>query len=226
MAGPAHKNRNDQFVDAREQLIREIKAQVKKFGTGDGDTELIPDVLDVLRRVPREQFVPMMELADAYANAPLPIGHRQTISQPLIVALMTHHLRLEPYHRVLEIGTGSGYQTAVLAEIASDIVTIENLPPLAEAAKITLTSLGYSDIHFIEGDGRSGAPDHAPFDRIIVTAAAETLPDSLIEQLTPNGRLVAPIGQKGKQQMIVLEKSTEGQFCQQVLFPVVFVPLT
>ncbi|MGI9505261.1 MAG: protein-L-isoaspartate(D-aspartate) O-methyltransferase, partial [Geminicoccaceae bacterium] len=176
--------------------------------------------------IPRETFVPDMERADAYANTPLPIGHGQTISQPLIVALMTHHLRLEPSHRVLEIGTGSGYQTAMLAAIASDIVTIENVAPLAEAAKATLAALGYQGIHFIRGDGRSGAPDQAPFDRIIVTAAAEAIPVPLIEQLAPRGKLVAPIGRKGKQELIILEKSSTGQISQKRLFPVAFVPLT
>lgn len=216
----------DGFAARKEALIREIEAQVKTFGTGDGDVMLDPKVLAALRRVPREAFVPDMERADAYANRPVPIGHGQTISQPLIVALMTHHLSLKPGHRVLEIGTGSGYQTAVLAEIARDIVTIENVAPLAEAAKSTLNSLGYQGIHFIEGDGRLGAPDQAPFDRIIVTAAAEAIPVPLIEQLAPKGRLVAPIGRKGRQEMIILEKSSAGQVSQMRLFPVAFVPLT
>ena len=210
----------------KEALIREIEAQVKEFGTGDGDAMLASDVLSALRRVPRETFVPDMERAHAYANAPLPIGHGQTISQPLIVALMTHHLHLRPAHRLLEIGTGSGYQTAVLAEITRDIVTIENVPPLAEAAKATLTGLGYEGIHFMGGDGRAGAPDRAPFDRIIVAAAAEAIPVPLIEQLAPKGRLVAPVGRKGRQEMIILQKSESGQVSQKSLFPVAFVPLT
>jgi len=216
----------DGFAARKEALIRKIEAQVKTFGTGDGDVELDPKVLAALARIPREIFVPDMERADAYANTPLPIGHGQTISQPLIVALMTHHLRLEPSHRVLEIGTGSGYQTAMLAAIASDIVTIENVAPLAEAAKATLTALGYQGIHFIRGDGRAGAPDQAPFDRIIVTAAAEAIPVPLIEQLAPKGRLVAPIGLKGAQEMILLDKSETGRLHQKKLFPVSFVPLT
>lgn len=217
---------NNEPAAEREALVREIETQVKTLGTGDGDAMLDPKVLAALRHIPREAFVPDMERADAYANRPVPIGHAQTISQPLIVALMTHHLRLKPAYRVLEIGTGSGYQTAVLAEISSDVVTIENVAPLAEAAQATLIRLGYQSIRFIGGDGRAGAPDQAPFDRIIVTAAAEAIPVPLIEQLAPKGRLVAPIGRKGEQEMIVLHKSSAGTVSQKRLFPVAFVPLT
>jgi protein-L-isoaspartate(D-aspartate) O-methyltransferase len=216
---------SDAFTELRVSLIREIEDQVKRVGTGDGDFALDPRVLAALGRVPREHFVPMMEKAEAYANAPLPIGHGQTISQPLIVALMTHHLRLDPSHRVLEIGTGSGYQTAVLAEIVHDIVTIESVPALAKTARTTLEGLGYQGIQFIEGDGRLGSPDHAPFDRILVTAAAKTLPTPLIDQLAPDGRLVAPVGEPGDQKLVLLTKLENGQVREKNLFPVQFVPL-
>ncbi|MDH3662262.1 MAG: protein-L-isoaspartate(D-aspartate) O-methyltransferase [Alphaproteobacteria bacterium] len=218
--------RKDSFAAAREKLIREIETLVAKFGTGDGDFVLDAKVLDALGKVPREKFVPAMEKASAYANQPLPIGHRQTISQPLIVAMMTHHLKIEPSNRVLEIGTGSGYQTAVLAELASDIVTIENVSPLARMAKAALEELGYHSIRFIEGDGRRGAPGHAPFDRILITAAANALPETLLEQLALGGRLVAPVGKRGTQQLILATKSSEGKISQRQLFPVAFVPLT
>lgn len=214
------------FAVAREALVREIEVQVKEFGTGDGDVALDPKVLAALRNVPREKFVPDMERADAYANVPLPIGHRQTISQPLIVAMMTHHLQLERWHRVLEIGTGSGYQTAVLAELADRIVTVETVQPLAEAAKAKLEKLGLGEIRFIQGDGSKGAPEHAPFDRIIVTAAGRTMPEALIRQLAPNGRLIAPIGEPGAQQLILTTKNEGGEMNSRTLFPVAFVPLT
>lgn len=217
---------NDDRAAARTRLIREIETQVKKFGTGDGAFTLDPKVLEAIGTVPREKFVPMMEQASAYANEPLPIGHRQTISQPLVVALMTHHLKVEPGSRVLEIGTGSGYQTAVLAELAREIVTIENVAPLARAAKATLEGLGHGSIHFIEGDGRKGAPDHAPFDRILITAAASCLPDTLVDQLAPDGRLVAPIGERGHQQLVLVTRSKSGEIQERKLFPVAFVPLT
>jgi protein-L-isoaspartate(D-aspartate) O-methyltransferase len=206
-------------------LIQEIKAMVEKLGTGDGDMTIDPGVVEAIRSVPREKFVPDREKPEAYANHPLPIGHGQTISQPLIVALMTHHLRLTHDHRVLEIGTGSGYQTAVLAEIASDITTIETVAPLAEMAKSTLGRLAYRHVRFIKGDGRMGSPEHAPFDRIIVTAAAEMLPEALLDQLAPDGRLVAPIGPSGRQQMILISRSRDGGICRKVLFPCAFVPL-
>lgn len=225
MVYPHGKDAENAFADAREKLILEIERQVERVGTGDGQSALDPSVLDALRRVPREQFVPDMERASAYANQPLPIGHRQTISQPLIVALMTHHLQLEPGNRVLEIGTGSGYQTAVLAELVDDIVTIETVRPLAEAAKKTLRSLGYRSPTFIEGDGRRGAPERAPFDRILVTAAADRLPQALIDQLAPNGRLLAPIGESGRQNLILLTRTATGKMHRKVLFPVAFVPL-
>ncbi|MEZ5932634.1 MAG: protein-L-isoaspartate(D-aspartate) O-methyltransferase [Alphaproteobacteria bacterium] len=216
----------DGFARAREALIREVEAQVERYGTGDGAHALDPAVCAALRRVAREKFVPDLERAEAYVNHPLPIGHGQTISQPLIVALMTHHLQLRPGHHVLEIGTGSGYQTAVLAEIADDITTIETIKPLAEAARTTLEHQGYEGIRFIVGDGRAGAPENAPYDRIIVTAAAATLPATLIEQLAANGRLVAPIGESGAQQLMLLTKDGSGEVTRRTLFPVAFVPLT
>ena len=223
--GPRAAEERDHAA-ARLALVEEIAAQVLRYGTGDGGHSLNADVLKAMEKVPRDRFVPMMEQAHAYANEPLPIGHRQTISQPLIVALMTHHLAIGPSSRVLEIGTGSGYQTAVLAELAKEVVTIENVPPLAESARETLDGLGYRNIRFLQADGRLGAPEAAPFDRIIVTAAAECLPDALIEQLSSDGRLLAPIGEPGNQQLVLVTKAGDGRISERRLFPVAFVPLT
>jgi protein-L-isoaspartate(D-aspartate) O-methyltransferase len=206
--------------------VDDIVAKVAHHGAGDGGYVVDPNVLQAIGRVPREKFVPMMELADAYANRPLPIGHRQTISQPLIVALMTHHLRLSPDSKVLEIGTGSGYQTAVLAELDDNIVTVENVAILAQEAKTRLSDLGYRTIRFVEGDGRQGCPDEAPFDRIIVTAAAETIPKALLDQLAPGGRLVIPIGGESGQHLVLVTKDDQGKARERRLFPVGFVPLT
>lgn len=210
----------------RAALIMEIAETIALHGTGDGDRKLDPKVLKVIGRVPREAFVPEMEQGDAYANRPLPIGHRQTISQPLIVALMTHHLRLSPEHRVLEIGTGSGYQTAVLAELVNEVISIENVDVLASEAKARLTDLGYQTIRFIEGDGREGCPENAPFDRIIVTAAAEAIPPALLDQLAPEGRLVLPLDGDDGQDLVIVDKDKAGRIKRRRLFPVRFVPLT
>ncbi|MGI9510608.1 MAG: protein-L-isoaspartate(D-aspartate) O-methyltransferase [Geminicoccaceae bacterium] len=226
MAGRPGLGGGDLHAAARQTLVREIVSKIADVGTGAGEWSLDPKVLEAIRTVPREKFVPDVKKARAYENEPLSIGHKQTISQPLIVALMTHHLHLEPSHRVLEIGTGSGYQTAVLAEIADDIVTIENIPALARQARATLEGEGYDTIRFLERDGRKGAPEHMPFDRILITAAAEALPEALIEQLSPGGRLVAPIGKHGAQQLVLVTKSPGGEIRERTLFPVAFVPLT
>ncbi len=211
---------------ARAALIRDVVAKVAKHGTGDGGTALDQRVLEAMGAVPREVFVPMMEQADAYADQPLPIGHRQTISQPLIVAYMTHHLRLTPKSKVLEIGTGSGYQTAILAALAGKVVTIENVTVLAEEAKTRLTDLGYGNIRFVQADGRLGCADEQPFDRIIITAAAEAVPSALIDQLAPNGRLVLPLGKESGQKLVLVTKDEAGAIRERRLFSVAFVPLT
>jgi protein-L-isoaspartate(D-aspartate) O-methyltransferase len=226
MAGRHHEQTRAELEAARADMVRDIGKKVWRHGTGTGEREVDARVLDAIGRIPREKFVPMMEAADAYANRPLPIGHRQTISQPLIVALMTHHLRLVPDHKVLEIGTGSGYQTAVLAELASTIVTVENVAALAAEAKARLADLGYRHVRFVEGDGRDGCPDQAPFDRIIVTAAAVAIPPALLDQLAPNGRLVLPIGSEGGQHLVLVTSNEKGKTRERRLFPVGFVPLT
>jgi protein-L-isoaspartate(D-aspartate) O-methyltransferase len=183
-----------------------------------------PRVLAAMREVPRHRFVPSEIAARAYDNTPLPIGYGQTISQPFIVAYMTQALELRPEHRVLEIGTGSGYQAAVLARIAKEVYTIEIVPQLAARAAGTLRELGYGHVHVREGDGYAGWPEHAPFDRIIVTAAPDHIPQPLVEQLAVGGRLVIPVGDL-RQQMTILTKTKE-RVVEQRTIAVRFVPLT
>ena len=212
---------------AREALIEDILDAVARHGIGDGGGVLDPKVVAAVKKVPRECFVPAMEQADAYANRPLPIGHGQTISQPLIVALMTHLLRLKPTSKVLEVGTGSGYQAAILAELAKEVVTVEMIAPLAADARTVLTDLGYRNIRFLEGDGRAGSPEDAPFDAIILTAAAKKPPDALVGQLGSEGRMVAPIKERGgRQRLVLLCRDRAGTIHRHPMFPVAFVPLT
>ena len=162
----------DEMASARRALLEVIEREVGWFGTGDGGHRLDPRVVAALAKVPREQFVPPDLAARAYDNRPLPLGHGQTISQPLIVAVMTHLLRLGPASRVLEVGTGSGYQAAILAELAKEVITIEVVKPLAAAAEAKLRELGYHNVECRVGDGGLGCPERAPFDGIMVTAAA------------------------------------------------------
>jgi protein-L-isoaspartate(D-aspartate) O-methyltransferase len=212
---------------AHQTLLDTIAREVALFGTGDGERRLDPQVMHALAKVPREQFVPTDLAARAYDNRPLPIGHGQTISQPLIVAVMTHLLRLQLKGRVLEVGTGSGYQTAILAELAKEVVTIEVVEPLAAVAEAKLRALGYDHIEFRTGDGAAGCPERAPFDAIMVTAAAQAIPQALIDQLAPGGRLVIPLGGDPlAQDLFLVEKDQQGTVHQRRLFPVAFVPLT
>ena len=184
-------------------------------------------VLDALRKIPRHEFVPDAERAQAYEDHPLPIGQHQTISQPFIVALMSELAQVQRGQRVLEIGTGSGYQAAVLAELGAEVYTMEILEPLARTAAARLQQLGYDRLQVKYGDGYLGWPEHAPFDAIVVTAAADPVPPPLIEQLKPGGRLVMPVGQAGERQtLVVLQKDASGQLHTRNVAPVVFVPLT
>ncbi|HEX6112979.1 MAG TPA: protein-L-isoaspartate(D-aspartate) O-methyltransferase [Geminicoccaceae bacterium] len=214
-------------ASAHRALLDALEREVALFGTGDGERRLDRRVLEALAKVPREQFVPAELAARAYDNRPLPIGHGQTISQPLIVAVMTHLLRLRPEARVLEVGTGSGYQTAILAELAKKVVTIEVVEELAAGARSKLDALGYRNIEYRTADGAAGCPERAPFDGIIVTAAAQTIPPALIGQLAPGGRLVIPIGGDPlSQELVLVEKDARGVVRERPLFPVAFVPLT
>ena len=180
-------------------------------------------VLAAMERVPRHAFVPEADRPRAYDDHPLPLASGQTISQPYIVAYMTELLALEPHHRVLEIGTGSAYQTAVLAEIAAEVWSLEVVKALAASAKTTLDRLGYRNVHLREGSGWDGWPEAAPFDRIIVTAAPDEVPTALREQLAPGGVMVVPVG-SAEQRIIRIERTADG-FDQTELLPVRFVPM-
>ena len=186
-----------------------------------------PAVLKVLELVDRSEFVPEFANEFAFENRPLPIGHGQTISQPFIVALMTHALEVKKSDSVLEIGTGSGYQAAVLAELADHVYTIEIVEELAKSADDRLQGLGYDNVSVRAGDGWYGWPDHSPFDKIIVTAVAPSLPPRLIEQLRPGGLMVIPVGDpRGAQNLVLVKKDASGKIQQNNLLPVVFVPMT
>ena len=213
MAGGESGNR-------REEEVSALLAELRRQGIRD------QRVLDALAKVPRERFVGEEKRADAWANVALPIGAGQTISQPYVVALMTEALALQGPERVLEIGTGSGYQTAILAELASEVISIERHASLAEQAVATLNALGYRNVAVHVGDGTAGWPAAAPYDRIIVTAAGPRVPPPLLTQLGPEGgRLVIPVGeQEGEQRLIAVIREGE-KLREQTLGPVRFVPL-
>lgn len=219
-SGPVQKPsfHADEFASLRENLVSQ---SIEQEGVKD------PQTLAAMRRVPRHKFVEIGDARFAYLDRPLPIGHGQTISQPYIVGYMTELLQLKPEHRVLEIGTGSAYQAAILAEIAQKVNSIEIVEPLARAAADRLKRLGYSNITVVHGDGYHGWQKQAPYDAIMVTAAAEHIPPPLIAQLKPGGRMVIPVGQVGwTQNLLLVEKRTDGSVQTQNLLPVTFVPLT
>ena len=182
-------------------------------------------VLAAMAKVPREEFVPPDSRAASYEDGPLPIGYAQTISQPYMVAFMTEQLRLKPSDRVLEVGTGSGYQAAILAELVSEVYSIEIVEPLAKNAEATLQRLGYKNVHLKIGDGYRGWPELGPFDAIIVTCAPDKVPQPLVDQLKDAGRMVIPVGVRFAQQLYLLEKKN-GQLKQSAMLPVRFVPMT
>jgi len=216
----------DLETDARLDMVRTIEVIARQSSGGATPTTLDTAVLDAMRRVPRHAFVPAAQRNLAYANRPLPIGYGQTISQPYIVALMTDLLRLGPRARTLEIGTGSGYQAAVLAELGHQVYTIEIVSGLAEQAAIRLSALGYDAVHVRQGDGYYGWPEAAPFDGIVVTAAAPQIPPPLLEQMKPGGRMVIPVGATFLvQQLMLIEKLADGSIHTEALLPVAFVPL-
>lgn len=196
---------------------RMVETQLRARGISHEPT------LAAMGRVPRHRFVPASAAGDAYDDSPLPIGHGQTISQPYVVAYMTEALAPEPTHRVLEIGTGSGYQAAVLAELVAEVFTIEIVPELAATARQALSDLGYTNVHTRTGDGYQGWPEAAPFDRIILTAAPPTLPQALVDQLAVGGILVAPVG-SGWQTMTIVRKTEDG-ITRRETIPVRFVPM-
>lgn len=207
----------DSYTEAREAMVAD---QIEARGVSD------PLVLAAMRRLPRHRFVPEEFLRQAYADHPLPIGYGQTISQPYIVALMTEALKVKPGQSVLEIGTGSGYQAAVLGEMGLEVYTVEIIPELAQQAARRLADLGYTNIHVRQADGYYGWSEHAPYDAIIVTAAPDHLPQPLAHQLKEGGRLVIPIGPQGAVQTLWLFEKQGGELLATNLGAVRFVPLT
>lgn len=206
----------DVFQERRAEMVtRQIEAR----GISD------PGVLKAMREVPRHEFVPENLKPEAYEDTPLPIGLAQTISQPFIVAYMTQALKLKPGDKVLEIGTGSGYQAAVLARLAGSVFSVEIVCELERAARKTLDGLGYSSVRTQCADGYEGWPQEAPFDAIIVTAAPEHVPQPLLDQLKPGGRLIMPVGPQFSQELILVRRTPSG-FRQESLLPVAFVPMT
>jgi len=213
-------------MDARQGMIAEIEREVRETRAHLGKDLLDPRVLAALARVPRHAFVPPEFEAEAYVNAPLPIGHGQTISQPYVVAVMTDLIAPEPGHSVLEIGTGCGYQTAVLAELVERVYSVEVIPELADAARARLARLGYLNVEVKTGNGRMGWPEHAPYDGIVVTAAAREIPAPLLDQLKPGGRMAVPVGSRmGGQDLLLVMKGESGRIDERVILPVAFVPL-
>ncbi|MEX0320683.1 MAG: protein-L-isoaspartate(D-aspartate) O-methyltransferase [Puniceicoccaceae bacterium] len=211
------KAKSDDYHFARQRLVTHLAQQGIKNKA----------VLQAMREVRRHEFMPSNLAAYAYEDRPLPIGHGQTISQPYIVALMTELLDLEPDDNVLEVGTGQGYQAAVLGKIVKDVTTIEIVKPLATKARANLEKLGYTNIKVVHGDGYHGYKSKAPFDAIIVTAAPEQIPPPLLQQLKPGGRLVIPVGKSGRTQKLqLIKKDLNGVTTTKTIIPVRFVPFT
>jgi len=217
----------DPYARERAALLKEIEAMARDTGAETGRAVFSARVMAAMAKVPRHRFVPASYGALAYANRPLPIGHGQTISQPYIVALMTELLDAKAGDTVLEIGTGSGYQAAVLAELVQQVYSIEIIEPVGKNAAALLRQLGYKNIETKIGDGYIGWPERAPFDAIIVTAAAPHIPPALVAQLKPGGRMVIPVGADGEVQFLhVMVKQVDGSISTRRSLPVRFVPLT
>lgn len=209
-----------------ERLMEEIRTDVRETAHLTGRSILDARVLEAFSSVPRNAFVPAELESSAYYNHPLPIGHGQTISQPYIVALMTDLIRPQPEHVVLEVGTGSGYQAAVLARLVRQVYSVEIVEALGQQAMERLRRLGYGNVEVRVGNGQAGWPEHAPYDSILVTAAAEAVPPALVEQLKPGGTLVIPVGPSYfRQQLLLIQKRSDGGMEERNVLPVVFVPL-
>jgi protein-L-isoaspartate(D-aspartate) O-methyltransferase len=216
----------DRYSKRRRQLLAEIAEDMAVTADSTGRSALSDRVAQAMADVPRHEFVTENERFLAYTNSALPIGCGQTISQPFIVALMTDLLDPAPEHKVLEIGTGSGYQAAVLSGLVRAVYSIEVIPELAASAQAKLLQLGYPNVRVKVGDGAAGWPEHAPYDGIIVTAAAAEPPPALVQQLKPGGRMVIPIGEAGGYQtLMVVTKSATGELDERPVLSVAFVPL-
>jgi protein-L-isoaspartate(D-aspartate) O-methyltransferase len=224
---PASASARDDLDTARRRLLAEVDDDMRATAGSTGRTALSPAVRRALETVPRERFVPPQFYSRAYENRPLPIGHDQTISQPFIVALMTELLDPRPTDVMLEVGTGSGYQAAVLAACVRKVYSIEIVAPLAQQARAALDAAGVRNVETRVGDGYRGWPEAAPFDGIIVTAAPDHVPPALVEQLKPGGRLVIPVGPTlSGQDLLLIRKDADGRAVTRGTIPVRFVPLT
>jgi protein-L-isoaspartate(D-aspartate) O-methyltransferase len=215
----------EHFIKLRQHMVMEIAAETIYVSARIGKAALGASAMDAVGKVPRHDFVPIELQPYAYANVPLPIGFDKTISQPFIVALMTDLLDLGPEDTVLEIGTGLGYQAAVLAEIARKVYSIEIIEELAREAKLRLARQGYKNIQFKLGNGCYGWPEHAPFDKVIVTAAPDLIPGVLLQQLKPGGRMVIPAGLADAQQLLLVQKDRSGAVTSREILPVRFSEL-
>jgi len=225
MTGTAQAQAQDHAA-ARARMVGEIDAMYAGTRSETGLAAMSPRVRAAMGKVERHRLVPPALEGAAYRNHPLPIGQGQTISQPYIVALSTDLIEPRPHHVVLEVGTGSGYQAAVLAEVVSRVFTIELLDPLAKSAAVRLAGLGYANVEVRTGDGYAGWPDKAPFDAIVVTAAAPGIPQALVEQLKPGGRMVIPVGPDGgAQHLMLVGKRADGSVEEKRVLAVRFVPL-
>ncbi len=214
--------REEHYAILRRHMVEVVEIYTDLSVAELGKSRLDPRVLEAMLRVPRHLFVPDVLKPFAYNNSPLPIGFDKTISQPFIVAVMTDLLEIDPGHRVLEVGTGLGYHAAVLAELAEEVFTVEIIEELATAAEERLRELGYGNVTIRVGDGSLGWPEHAPFDRILVTAGAELVPAALIEQLAPGGRMVLPAGLADEQKLSLVEKDLAGRSRVAEIMPVRF----
>jgi protein-L-isoaspartate(D-aspartate) O-methyltransferase len=221
-AGPAAAA----FADARSQMVQQVSKRAAATANVTGITEIAPRILDAMDRVPRHQFVPEKLRRFAYLPTPLPLGHGQNIASPYIVALMTHLADIQPGARVLETGTGAGYQAAVLTELRAEVVSVEVIEPIANTARLNLAETGHADVETHIGDGYYGWPKGAPYDAILVKEALDHVPKPLVSQLKPGGRLVLPLGPlDGRQALTVVTKTGEGQTERRRVLPVRFSPL-
>ncbi len=209
-----------------QMMLSDIQAEVRYTRSMIGKEELDKKVMQAMASVPRDEFVPGNLKRSAFSNGPLPIGHGQTISQPYIVALMTDLLALQPEDKVLEIGTGSGYQTAILSLLCQSVYSVDIVPILSRAAAERLHSMGYDNVHVRSGNGYQGWPEYAPYDAIVVTAAAPWIPQALTDQLKPGGRLVIPVGQPYMhQELMLVSKDEQGETHVESILSVAFVPM-
>ena len=216
----------DRFAVQRGAMVEQVALHARHVRGKTGRAAISGPVMEAVGRVPRHAFVPVEMALYAYLDAPLPIGCGKTISQPFIAALMTDLLEIAPEHRVLEIGTGLGYQAALLAELAAEVFTVEVLEELARSARRRLAEQGYANVRSRIGDGSMGWPEHAPFDRIIATAAPDLIPPALLHQLKPGGRMAIPAGLEDDQRLLLVTKDAGGRFETEEVLPVRFSKMT